>query len=72
LINLDDEIARLQDEIKKFQGEVKRANGKLGNDKFVNNAPEAVVAAEREKLADWENKLEATHNRLAQLQDAQA
>ena len=72
LIDLDDEIARLQDEIKKFQGEVKRANGKLGNEKFVNNAPEAVVAAEREKLTDWENKLQATQNRLAQLQDAQA
>lgn len=72
LIDLDEEIARLQDEIKKFQGEVKRANGKLGNEKFVNNAPEAVVAAEREKLTDWENKLQATQNRLAQLQDAQA
>lgn len=72
LIDLDEEIARLQDEIKKFQGEVKRANGKLGNEKFVNKAPEAVVAAEREKLTDWENKLQATQNRLAQLQDAQA
>ena len=72
LIDLDEEISRLQDEVKKFQGEVKRANGKLGNEKFVNNAPEKVVAAEREKLADWENKLQATQDRLTQLQAAKA
>ncbi|MHB9649447.1 valine--tRNA ligase [Weissella paramesenteroides] len=72
LIDLDEEIARLQDEVKKFQGEVKRATGKLSNEKFVNNAPEQVVTAEREKLADWENKLQATQDRLRQLQDAKA
>ncbi|MDR3242251.1 MAG: valine--tRNA ligase [Lactobacillaceae bacterium] len=70
LINLDDEIARLQGEAKKFQGEVRRAEGKLGNAKFVNSAPEAVVASEREKLADWQTKLAATNARLAELKDA--
>jgi len=70
LINLDDEIIRLQGEAKKFQGEVKRAEGKLGNAKFVNSAPEAVVASEREKLADWQTKLAATNARLAELEDA--
>ena len=70
LIDLDEEIARLQGDIKKFAGEVKRAEGKLGNEKFVNNAPEAVVAEEREKLADWQAKLAATESRLAELQAA--
>ena len=71
LIDLDEEIQRLQAEAKKFQGEVKRGEGKLGNEKFVNNAPEAVVAEERTKLADWQNKLAVTEARLAELQAAQ-
>ncbi|MCC6121916.1 valine--tRNA ligase [Weissella cibaria] len=70
LIDLDEEIARLQGDVKKFAGEVKRAEGKVGNEKFVNNAPEAVVAEEREKLADWQAKLAATESRLAELQAA--
>lgn len=70
LIDLDEEIARLQGDVKKFAGEVKRAEGKLGNEKFVNNAPEAVVAEEREKLTDWQAKLAATEFRLAELQAA--
>ncbi|CAK8054515.1 valine--tRNA ligase [Eupransor demetentiae] len=69
LIDIDAEITRLQGEVKRFQGEVKRAEGKLGNEKFVNSAPEKVVAAEREKLADWQSKLEATEKRLADLQE---
>ena len=70
LIDLDAEIARLQGDLKKFAGEVKRAEGKLGNEKFVNNAPEAVVAEEREKLADWQAKLAATESRLEELKSA--
>lgn len=70
LIDLDEEIARLQGELKKFAVEVKRAEGKLGNEKFVNNAPEAVVAEEREKLADWQAKLAATESRLEELKSA--
>ena len=70
LIDLDEEIARLQGDLKKFAGEVKRAEGKLGNEKFVNNAPEAVVAEEREKLADWQAKLAATESRLEELKSA--
>ena len=33
-----------------LQAEIKRAEGKLANQGFVAKAPEAVVAAEREKL----------------------
>ncbi|AVH74844.1 valine--tRNA ligase [Weissella koreensis] len=70
LINLDDEIIRLENEAKKFQGEVKRAQGKLKNEKFVNSAPEKVVLAEREKLADWESKFATTNERLMELKAA--
>lgn len=70
LINLDEEIERLQGEVQKFTGEVKRSERKLANEKFVSSAPEKVVAAEREKLADWQAKLKATQERIAELKAA--
>ncbi|MEM9277915.1 MAG: valine--tRNA ligase [Pseudomonadota bacterium] len=53
VINFAEEQARLDKELKKLAGEIKRLEGKLGNEKFVANAPEAVVAEERQKLADY-------------------
>jgi valyl-tRNA synthetase len=44
------EIERLRKEISRVEAEVRRAEGKLANEKFVRNAPEKVVAGEREKL----------------------
>ena len=52
LIDKDAELARLQKEIDRLQGEVDRVEKKLSNEKFVANAPEAVVAKERAKADD--------------------
>jgi valyl-tRNA synthetase len=52
LIDKDVEIARLSKEIEKKQQEVGRIEGKLSNPSFVERAPEAVVAKEREKIAE--------------------
>jgi valyl-tRNA synthetase len=52
LIDKESELARLQKEIDRLQGEVDRVEKKLGNEKFVANAPEAVVAKERAKADD--------------------
>lgn len=57
LINVEAELARLQKEAGKAEGEIKRLNGKLGNEKFVSNAPDEVVAKEKEKLAAAEQSL---------------
>ena len=67
LINLDDEIARLEKEVANLQNEVTRSEKKLGNERFVANAPEAVVAEERSKQADWQHKLTAATSRLAEV-----
>ena len=40
---------------------------KLGNEKFVANAPEAVVALERKKKSDAEAKIQSLQARLADL-----
>jgi valyl-tRNA synthetase len=42
-----------------LRNEIARVNGKLGNEQFVAKAPEAVVDAEREKLARFEAELAA-------------
>ena len=62
LIDVDAELARLDREIEKSALEAKKLSGKLGNAKFVDNAPEEVVAKERQKLSDVESA-------LAQLQE---
>ncbi len=57
LIDKDAEIARLKKESEKLQKETARLQGKLGNAKFVDNAPTAVVEKEKAKLADVQSAL---------------
>ncbi|GAB5507759.1 MAG: valine--tRNA ligase [Rhizobiaceae bacterium] len=52
LIDVSAEAARLKREIDRNQGEIARIEKKLGNEKFVANAPAEVVEADREKLAE--------------------
>ncbi|MBD0357727.1 MAG: valine--tRNA ligase [Rubrobacter sp.] len=59
-----EEIERLRKEISRVEGEVGRAEGKLSNEKFVERAPEAIVAAEREKLKRNAGLLETLRKRL--------
>ena len=58
------EIERLRKEISRVEGEVRRAEGKLANPKFVENAPEKVVAGEREKLDANSSMLRTLSRRL--------
>ncbi|MEH6627664.1 MAG: valine--tRNA ligase [Motiliproteus sp.] len=70
LINKDAELARLQKELDKLQKEVGRVEGKLSNEKFVSNAPEVVIAKEREKLdaaKSSRDKLQEQHDKIAAL-----
>ncbi len=69
LISLDEEVSRLEKEIKKFESEVERTNKKLSNEKFVSNAPESVVNEEKEKQADYQNKLKAAQERLVEIKN---
>lgn len=70
LIDVAAEQARLDKEIGKLEGGIKAVGGKLANAKFVDNAPVAVVAKERKKLAEMQSSvtaLRAKREELAQL-----
>ncbi|WP_294966463.1 valine--tRNA ligase [uncultured Gilliamella sp.] len=49
LINKEDELVRLAKEIERIDGEIARIDDKLSNASFVEKAPAAVVAKEKEK-----------------------
>ena len=66
-INVEEEVAKMKAEIEYYERFLKQVNGKLSNEKFVNNAPENVVAMERKKQSDATTKLENLHNRFAAL-----
>ncbi len=58
------ERERLEKERDYHLGFLKTVKKKLGNERFVQNAPEAVVALERKKLADAEAKIAAIEEQL--------
>ena len=67
-IDREAELARLDKEIARLEAEAAKARGKLANASFVERAPAAVVAQERERLAGFEaaaGQLKAQRERLA-------
>ncbi|MBO6728665.1 MAG: valine--tRNA ligase [Maricaulis sp.] len=70
VIDLDAERDRLAKELKKLDGEIMRLEKKLGNAKFVANAPEEVVAGEKTKLADYTAQKTKVSEALGRLETA--
>ncbi|REL37847.1 valine--tRNA ligase [Rhodohalobacter sp. SW132] len=68
LIDLDKEKERIRKEIAKMEGFLKSVNGKLSNEKFVENAPDAVVEKERQKKADAESDIKILNESLENLE----
>ena len=66
-IDTDAEKAKIQKDIDYYEGFRQSTLKKLGNERFVSKAPEAVVEAERKKLADAESKLATLRETLAAL-----
>ena len=66
-IDVEAELKKLKAELKYAQGFLKTVMGKLGNERFVQNAPEAVVAMERKKKADAEEKIKSLEESIAAL-----
>ena len=66
-VDQDQERARLEKELAYAQGFLASVSRKLGNERFVQNAPTQVVATERKKQTDAEAKIASLQERLAQL-----
>jgi valyl-tRNA synthetase len=67
VIDFDAERTRLDKEIANTAGEIARLEKKLGNERFVANAPAAVVEAERAKMADYAAQKAALEEARARL-----
>ncbi|TLX72811.1 valine--tRNA ligase [Labilibacter sediminis] len=67
LVDVDAEVARLEEELKYNKGFLTSVMKKLSNERFVNNAPEKVVAIEKQKQADAEAKIKALEESIANL-----
>ena len=59
LVNLEEEIAKIEADLAYQQKFLDSVRKKLSNERFVANAPEAVVAVERKKEADSLSKIES-------------
>ena len=67
-VDVEAQIAKIQEELSYTEGFLKSVQKKLSNERFVNNAPEQVVAVERKKEADALAKIETLKASLAGLQ----
>ncbi|WP_422859256.1 valine--tRNA ligase [Flagellimonas sp. S174] len=66
-IDVEAEIKKITEELNYTKGFLQSVQKKLSNERFVNNAPEKVVAVERKKAADAEAKIETLEKSLASL-----
>ncbi|WP_431156444.1 valine--tRNA ligase [Winogradskyella poriferorum] len=66
-IDVEAELKKLTEELSYTEGFLKSVQKKLSNERFVNNAPEQVVASERKKEADAKAKIETIKTSLSSL-----
>ncbi|HEY9184235.1 MAG TPA: valine--tRNA ligase [Salegentibacter sp.] len=66
-VDVEAEITKMEEELEYTRGFLKTVNKKLSNERFVNNAPEKVVAVEKAKKADAEARIEALEASLKNL-----
>ena len=67
LIDVDAEIEKMQAQLQHLEGFLAGVLKKLSNERFVANAPEAVVSLERKKQSDAEEKIAALKESIAAL-----
>ena len=67
MIDVEAEIAKMEAQLQHLEGFLAGVKKKLSNERFVANAPEAVVALERKKQSDSEEKIAALKESIAAL-----
>jgi len=66
-IDVEAEVKKLTEELNYTEGFLKSVQKKLSNERFVNNAPDAVITSERKKESDALAKIETINVSLASL-----
>ena len=66
-INVEEELKKLNADLEYYEGFLNTVMKKLSNEKFVANAPEKVVAIERKKQSDAQEKIDAIKASIAAL-----
>jgi valyl-tRNA synthetase len=67
MINLDEEKSRLTRELGRVEEELTRVRKKLGNSDFIAKAKEEVVRREKEKAAEFEEKIRTLNQSLGRI-----
>jgi len=67
LVDVEEELKKLKEELDYYKGFLSSVMKKLGNEGFVKNAPEKVIAMENQKRTDAETKIKALEERIAHL-----
>lgn len=70
LINVEEELDKLEKELAYNKGFLQSVDKKLSNERFVNNAPEKVVAMEKKKKEDTEAKIVVIEDQIKALKKA--
>ena len=66
-VNIEEELKKLNADLAYYEGFLATVEKKLSNEKFVANAPEKVVAIERKKQSDAQEKIDAIKASIAAL-----
>ena len=69
MIDVEAEIQKMEAQLQHLEGFLAGVKKKLSNERFVANAPEAVVALERKKQSDSEEKIAALKESIAALKN---
>ena len=70
MIDVEAEIQKMEAQLQHLEGFLAGVKKKLSNERFVANAPEAVVALERKKQSDAEEKIASLQASLAALKNS--
>jgi valyl-tRNA synthetase len=68
LVDVEEELARLNKQLEREQRDLRKSEGKLGNKRFIDNAPEAVVEQERQRLSSHRANVQNFEEQLSRLE----
>jgi len=67
-LDVEGELVKIREDLEYYRGFLNSVMKKLDNDRFVNNAPAAVLEMERKKKSDAESKIKSLEGRKKELE----